>query len=75
MPQALGLTSGSTLAAGMAADNVAMAAYFSIIMAIPDDAKPEPEDLNCEGTSVWCTAGTMSALTINSVFVIRISCK
>ncbi|KAL2633570.1 hypothetical protein R1flu_005049 [Riccia fluitans] len=36
--QVLGLTSGSTLAAGMAADNLAMAAYFGIIMSLPDDA-------------------------------------
>ncbi|KAI5078387.1 hypothetical protein GOP47_0006058 [Adiantum capillus-veneris] len=34
--QALGLTSSSTLAAGMAADNLAMAAYFALIMSIPD---------------------------------------
>lgn len=36
--QALGLTSSSTLAAGMAADNLAMAAYFAVIMSIPDSS-------------------------------------
>lgn len=34
--QALGISSASTLAAGMAADNLAMAAYFAVIMSIPD---------------------------------------
>lgn len=34
--QALGLSSSSTLAAGMAADNLAMAAYFAVIMSVPD---------------------------------------
>jgi uncharacterized membrane protein len=35
--QALGLNSPSMLAAGMAADNLAMAVYFGIIMSIPVD--------------------------------------
>lgn len=34
--QALGLTSSSILAAGMAADNLAMAVYFALIMSLPD---------------------------------------
>ncbi|CAM6088334.1 unnamed protein product [Calypogeia fissa] len=36
--QVLGLNSAHLLAAGMAADNLAMAVYFGIIMAIPDDS-------------------------------------
>ncbi|KAG6553392.1 hypothetical protein Mapa_005127 [Marchantia paleacea] len=39
--QILGLTSGSMLAAGMAADNLCMALYFGVIMSIPDDSVAE----------------------------------
>lgn len=37
--QALGLTAPSLLAAGMAADNLAMAVYFGVIMSIPTEGK------------------------------------
>ena len=41
--QALG-TSPSMLAAGMAADNLAMAVYFGVIMSIPVDGKEHPTE-------------------------------
>lgn len=41
--QALGLSS-TNIAAGMAADNLAMAAYFAIIMSIPDKLEKESSE-------------------------------
>ncbi|KAH7280456.1 hypothetical protein KP509_37G068600 [Ceratopteris richardii] len=52
--QALGLTSSNMLTAGMAADNLAMAAYFSLIMSIPDSqdkATSGKEDNDSDNTS------------------------
>ncbi|XP_024533283.1 uncharacterized protein LOC112347140 isoform X2 [Selaginella moellendorffii] len=71
--QALELSSGSTLAAGIAADNLAMVLYFGIIMWIPADTRRPPPHITREEASELDAKPT-SETVIVSLAVAAASC-
>ncbi|BFI30260.1 hypothetical protein MPTK2_3g10510 [Marchantia polymorpha subsp. ruderalis] len=66
--QTLGLTSGSMLAAGMAADNLCMALYFGCIMSIPDDSVADVQKDGTDASSGLQKDGPASP-TVESIAV------
>ncbi|XP_024544989.1 uncharacterized protein LOC112351388 isoform X2 [Selaginella moellendorffii] len=71
--QALELSSGSTLAAGIAADNLAMVLYFGIIMWIPADTRRPPPHITREEASELDAKPTSETIIL-SLTVAAASC-